>query len=222
MSVAELIEVGYLCADCGATLEDPTGFPTVCEGCQGSPDEPRVIVVGIDTGASGAVAHGPPGEPPEVFDLAPERVVSRGSKTYNVASVERLAEVLRGYQAEGARVLVFVELPIPMGKNGSVAAVQTGRTLGRLEGVALAHGAEVCPIDPEEWKRTHGLKGGGDYDARKEDSIALAEQLYPHLELRPAVRYRRDGRPYAKPLSPITYSDRAEAALIWAHGCAVS
>lgn len=202
------------------------------------------LVLGIDTGATGGLALGyPSGPPPQLFPLAPERV-SRGQSTMALVDAAHLLRLLsREIVFTARRIVAFAEAPLLNGHLGTVRVAQTNRTLGRLEGALASLSRPDCEVlivvvEAKVWRAHHGLEGGSAkprkgetaaeararYAAAKARSVEAVIERWPSLadELRPAAvpRLKKDGSPAKRQAAPVEMHDLAEAALIWAYGCA--
>ena len=149
------------------------------------------MLVGIDPGASGAVAWiTDSGHLIEVADLPVQKVSGR-----TVLMPAVLASMLA---AESRRpVHAYLERVGSRPGEGHVGAFAFGRSFGMLEGVLAAMGIAVTLVTPGEWKRAQRIP------ADKGAARARAAQLWPGLA-GTFARVKDDGR--------------AEAALIALHG----
>lgn len=193
-----------------------------------------MIMIGIDTGATGAVAVGSQPADLRVFDLVPEPLTI-GRQPRNVASIACFVENLRRYLPPDARAVAFLEAPVLQPKNGAILAAQTGATLGGLRGALLALGVRVEIVEPQAWYAHHGLAGTSARPHRgatraecetlkraaKEANVARARALFPHLlavfEPPAEVRLTKSGERHKSQPAPKPAFDRADAALIWSY-----
>lgn len=195
-----------------------------------------MITIGIDTGATGAVAIGSQPADLSIFDLVPEPLTI-GRQPRNVASIGRFVENLRRYLPPDARAVAFLEAPVLQPKNGTILAAQTGATLGGLRGALLALGVRVEIVEPQTWYAHHGLagtsarprKGMSRVEAEalkrsaKEANVARARVLFPRLALARIfdplveVRLTKSGERHKSQPAPKPAFDRADAALIWSY-----
>jgi hypothetical protein len=84
--------------------------------------------------------------------------------------------------------LVVIEKPFYLGINSAVVVGTTAENVGRLYGVAEGLGHKILRVPANSWK------GYFDLEAEKEDSIAKAEELFPHVDLvPPRCREKSDG-----------------------------
>lgn len=197
-----------------------------------------MIVIGIDTGATGAVAVGSRPDGLSIFDLVPEPLTI-GRQSRNVASIGDFVERVRRYLAPDTRAVAFIEAPVLQPKNGTINAAQAGATLGGLRGALLALGVRVEIVEPQIWYAHHGLVGTSargrkgatraETDERKLAAklanVARACALFPHLAAvfnPPAeVRLTKSGELHKSQPTPKPAFDRADAALIWSFGHAM-
>lgn len=139
-----------------------------------------MIVVGIDPGASGALALIVDGELTDVID-APAI-----DKRINVPTV---TEWFKGWQTSVGRIdRVVIENVHAMPKQGVSSSFNFGRALGAVEAVPQALGLVCTYATPSVWKKSMGLVGKG-----KGASRQLATDLHPSW----AAMFRRvkdDGR----------------------------
>lgn len=150
-----------------------------------------MMLVGIDPGASGAIAWiTDAGHLIEVLDLPVQKVGGR-----SVLMPAILASMLSGEQRRP--VHAYLERVGTRPGEGHVGAFAFGRNFGALEGVLAALGIAVTLITPGEWKKAQRIP------ADKGAARARAAQLWPGLA-GTFSRKKDDGR--------------AEAALIALHG----
>lgn len=194
-----------------------------------------MIVIGIDTGATGAVAVGSRPGSVSIFDLIPESLTI-GRQSRNVASIGYFVENIRRYLAPDVRAVAFLEAPVLQPKNGTVNAAQVGATLGGLRGALLALGVRVEIVEPQIWYAHHGLvgtstrgrKGATAAETRERKlaaklaNVSRACLLFPRLAAvfhPPAeVRVTKAGKPHKSQPASRPAFDRADAALIWSFG----
>lgn len=147
-------------------------------------------IIGIDPGASGAVAilEAATGRLIEVWDM-PSVLVQSGKSAKNRVSPEMLAAELRPW----ADAVAYVEQVGAMPGQGVSSMFAFGESLGIVRG-ALAGLAVPCHlVPPARWKKAMGVNAG------KDGSRAKAAQLWPEQ----AGEFRR-----------VKDDGRAEAALI--------
>lgn len=143
-----------------------------------------MIVLGIDPGASGAVA---------VVDSAMRTVHwwfdmqletrEDGKRRVAAGSCSRL---MRGLHMRPPELVVIEEVHA-MPKQGVTSSFHFGRALGLVEEAAAALGAPVLRVPPRVWKKAMGLP------ADKAASRALAAKLFPaHADA--FKRAKDDGR----------------------------
>lgn len=142
-------------------------------------------IIGIDPGATGAVA---------ILDLVSQDLVvidmpiakiKRGPRTVNQVDAVCLANLLRPHVEEGD--IAIIEKVHSMPGQGVVSTFSFGRAAGILEGVLAALGVPFSLIPPATWTKAMRLYGG------KDGSRARAQELFPekaHL----FARKKDDGR----------------------------
>lgn len=149
-------------------------------------------VIGIDPGASGAIALLVNGAVQAIWDM-PAVVLKVGRKQRRRIVAAELARIVREAGADHA----FVENVNAMPGEGPAGAFAFGKAVGYAEMACAAIGVPVTTITPMEWKR------GLSVPADKAGARARASQLLPQASGHwPLVKH--DGR--------------AEAALIALYG----
>ena len=143
------------------------------------------LVIGVDPGATGAIAIlSPDGQLLAVDDM-PVDTVQVGKHSRSRVSYHRLAALLSG--AAGAQA--FIELPQfrPMNKRdpetgevkptsmGVMGAGAFGISYGLTAGALMAAGCALTEVSAGVWDRAIGLKGGPD------DSRRMAASLFPAM-----------------------------------------
>lgn len=123
-------------------------------------------IVGIDPGASGALALLVDGELTDVID-APAI-----DKRINVPVV---TDWFRGWQDSVGRIdRVIIENVHAMPKQGVSSSFNFGRALGAIEAVPQSLGLVTTYATPSVWKKSMGLQG-----KPKDASRQLATDLFP-------------------------------------------
>lgn len=147
------------------------------------------FIIGIDPGASGAVAIlQRDGSLVQVFDMPAVEVVV-GGKAKRRISPEMLAAELRLY----ADAVAYVEQVGAMPGQGVASMFAFGEALGLARGVLAGLGVPVQLVPPTKWKRAMNLNAG------KDGARALAAATWPAQ----AAEFRR-----------VKDDGKAEAALI--------
>ena len=159
-------------------------------------------VIGIDPGATGAVAFlSPDGTLLAVEDI-PVDTVTVGKGNRSRVSVPRLLALLKG--ASGSHA--FIEQPTyrPMtrpnaqtgvpeaSRMGAAGAGAFGEAYGCVLTACVASGCAVREVRPGAWSRAIGLKGGSE---GKDNSRRMAADLFPasaHLFARKKDNGRSD------------------------------
>lgn len=148
------------------------------------------MLVGIDPGASGAIAWiSDEGHLIEARDLPVQKVNGR-----SVLMPAVLADMLAG---DRRPVHAYLERVSTRPGEGHVGAFAFGRGFGMIEGVLAALGIAVTLVTPGEWKKAQRIP------ADKGAARARASQLWPGL---------------AGTFSRVKDDGRAEAALIALYG----
>lgn len=143
------------------------------------------LTIGIDPGASGAIAVLADGAYVDVID-AP--TIGRGKSERREVNAAALAMYLRERITEhpGAHVHGVVEAVGSMPRQGLASTFRFGQAFGTVLGVLGALRIPVVLVVPQKWKRHYALSGQG-----KEASRALAVGRFPDA---PLARKRDDGR----------------------------
>jgi crossover junction endodeoxyribonuclease RuvC len=118
------------------------------------------VILGIDIGASGAIALlTPDGELVDVFDMP----VPNGPSGRRAVNAPLLAAI----------IFTFVEFVGARPGEGAVGAFAFGRSRGVVEGVLGSGGVPATTIAPAAWKRAVGLPAGreGAKDAARSEAI---------------------------------------------------
>lgn len=155
----------------------------------------QMFIIGIDPGASGAVAIlEKSGKLVHVFDMPSVEVIA-GGKAKKRVSPEMLAAELKLYADQGATAVV--EQVGAMPGQGVSSMFAFGESFGLAKGVLAGLGIPTSTVTPGKWKKAMGVNAG------KDGSRAKAAQLWP-TQAGEFKRVKDDGR--------------AEAALIaeWA------
>ena len=146
--------------------------------------EPR-FVIGVDIGASGAIAVlTPEGELVEVHDMP---VLLDGPSNRRAVNGPLLADLVANSHASNA----YVEFVAARPREGAVGAFAFGRSRGVVEGVMAALGLPVAFLTPPNWKRLVGIPAGK--EGAKDAARAKAIARWPaHANL--FARVKDDGR----------------------------
>ena len=127
----------------------------------------QAVILGIDIGASGAIALlTPTGELVDVFDMP---CLADGPGGRRAVSAPLLAEIIFKSHASKA----FVEFVGARPGEGAVGAFSFGRSRGVVEGVLGAACVPAAHMAPAAWKRAVGLPAGreGAKDAARAEAI---------------------------------------------------
>jgi crossover junction endodeoxyribonuclease RuvC len=128
-----------------------------------------VIVLGIDPGASGALAW---------FDVTygklfikdmPTVHVKRGNKLKNELSPQMLTAMV----AKELATIAVLERVGAMPGQGVSSMFQFGRGVGMIEGVVAANRLRIDYVAPQVWQKALGVRDG------KDASRARAAELFP-------------------------------------------
>lgn len=131
-----------------------------------------MMLVAVDPGITGSIALYD-GISTRIFDIPSIKEKSgktTRSRIDGVALVKIMKDICEFHKPE-----IHIEQVHAMPQNGSIANFSQGRTLGTLEGMFSAMGAEVFLISPTKWKKAMKV------DSDKEKSRLLAISLFPEL-----------------------------------------
>lgn len=152
------------------------------------------MIVGIDPGASGAIAFfDPKGGTLEVHDM-PVMEIERSGKTKREINPTLLSNILHDDHHHN---VVWLEKVGAMPGQGVSSMFQFGRGVGMIEGVVAAEGLPLNYVTPQAWQKAVGVRGG------KDGSRLRAIELFPK---------------YANLFARKKDDGRAEAALIAWYG----
>lgn len=131
-------------------------------------------VVGIDPGASGAIAILSPSSPPSVVDFPKTDEAILSLLTQNLTNRSK-------------DCIVFLEDVHALPRQSTVAGFTFGKNVGKAELVALSYSSNVVRVSPQKWKKFYNL-----YGKDKKESIATAKELFPSLV--DVLKASKDGR----------------------------
>ncbi len=128
------------------------------------------MIVGIDPGASGAIAFfDMENGTLEVIDM-PVMEIERGGKTKREINPNLLAAI---FEERPAPVSVYMEKVGAMPGQGVSSMFQFGRSVGMVEGVVAALALQLHYVTPQRWQKVVGVRGG------KDGSRLRAIELFP-------------------------------------------
>jgi hypothetical protein len=157
-----------------------------------------MIIIGIDGGKSGGIAIRYPENGTLVYPM-PD----------TAADIFRLfvaGELLKRIH-EGEKVHVFFEKAQSMPKMGIAAMFNYGKSVGIIEGMIVALGYAYTLVGPKEWMRVMHL-GTDSALGTKERSLQACYRLFPHIDLKPTARCRKDSDGMAEALLIAEYGRR--------------
>ena len=129
------------------------------------------IAVGVDPGASGAIAifdgftHSL-----KVHDM-PVVEIKRGKRNVRHTDAAMLANLFSGIPANITHAVIERVGARP--RQGVSSMFAFGRALGVIEGVLAGKGISVTMVSPQTWQKAMGVNSG------KDGARARASQLYP-------------------------------------------
>jgi len=145
----------------------------------------QMFIIGIDPGASGAVAIlEKSGKLVHVFDM-PSLELMAGGKAKRRVNPEMLAAELKLYADQGATAVV--EQVGAMPGQGVSSMFAFGESFGLAKGVLAGLRISTSTVTPSKWKKAMGVNAG------KDGSRAKAAQLWPS-QAGEFKRVKDDGR----------------------------
>lgn len=139
-------------------------------------------VIGIDPGASGALALFCPQEA-RVLDLrdTPNNIhdLTTGKKSKRIdpgAFIKIIDHWQEKALRDNANLHVHIEDVAAYGKQSAPAAFNFGYAAGFAFGVCSAYGMDILRIHPAKWKNQYGLKA-----SEKDQARILALEMFPYL-----------------------------------------
>jgi crossover junction endodeoxyribonuclease RuvC len=145
----------------------------------------QMFIIGIDPGASGAVAIlEKSGKLVHVFDM-PSLELMAGGKAKRRVNPEMLAAELKLYADQGATAVV--EQVGAMPGQGVSSMFAFGESFGLAKGVLAGLHIPTSTVTPGKWKKAMGVNAG------KDGSRAKAAQLWPS-QAAEFKRVKDDGR----------------------------
>jgi crossover junction endodeoxyribonuclease RuvC len=163
------------------------------------------LVIGIDPGASGAIAVLYGGEFDDAYDM-PTLPRKAGGEMVNAPALALLMRGIMLTAQPGDRITVVIEQVSAMRGQGVSSMFRFGQADGMVRGVVGALGLSLVEVTPVVWKRQFGLLG-----QPKDQARTAATQFYP--EAAPLLARKKDcGR--ADALLIARYAYRTEALLL--------
>lgn len=145
-------------------------------------------ILGIDPGASGALALLHHGELVEVLDMPTRQVTLAGGAVKTRIDGRALAAAIQALAPSWA----FLEQVSSHAGEGPMGAFAFGRSVGVVEGVLGAIELQATEVPPQTWKRVVGVRKGPDGD-RKTPARLKAAALFPK-HAAAFARKKDDGR----------------------------
>ena len=159
-------------------------------------------IIGIDPGATGAIAVFWGAQLTRVLDIAHLKETGKSKKRINISDLVASLRILVGNAGHPDLVTVYMEQAHAMPGQGVSSMFAYGRTNGIIEGVLGGIGVvNVKKVVPAVWKRRLNLLG---HNGNKMAGMEKARRLYP-----------------SAPLELAKHHNRAEAILIGHYGCLV-
>lgn len=132
------------------------------------------IVIGIDTGATGAISMFVNGQPYKVVDM-PAVTNAKGKLVVSACGLRDV--LIEAVEWDDANVLVVIEDVHSMPKQGLASTFAFGVAKGMIVGVVEAMNIRYHMVSPQKWKRWASLSG-----TDKDFARALALREWPHLQ----------------------------------------
>ena len=148
-----------------------------------------MIYIGVDPGKNGGIA---------VIDIRPE-FVNPFVKAY-CYSDEELISLCSDFK--DFRVVCFLEQVHAMPKQGVSSTFKFGQNYGYIMGVLEAFDIAYELVPPQKWKREFSCT------ADKNTSIAVAQRLFPDIDLRATERCKKPHDGKAESLLMAEYARR--------------
>lgn len=142
-----------------------------------SPEYPPRAYLGIDPGASGALAllHG---NALTIYDMPLKQRKGRTGKVVTEIDTDRLWAIVRRAAHKSVEYDYFITPVLEqvggLPRQGAASAFQFGRVYGQIEMACVANGLEITYAAPTKWKADARLIGKD-----KAASCALAAELWP-------------------------------------------
>jgi crossover junction endodeoxyribonuclease RuvC len=132
-----------------------------------------MIIIGIDPGASGALAFYDVEEAYLwVYDMPVNEIVRNGKKKREV-SAAGIADIIRARIDQQPQVRAFFERVGAMPGQGVTSMFAFGRSAGIVEGVLAAMRVPIDIVTPQAWQKATGSRDG------KDGARLRAQQLFP-------------------------------------------
>ncbi len=132
------------------------------------------ITIGIDPGATGALAVLADGKVDTVIDM-PVSARKAGGQQINAAELGALLRGV-GVKHHGADLLMVLEQVSAMPGQGVSSMFRFGESVGVIRGALGALRLPLLCVSPQVWKRHHGLIG-----ADKDVARTRAIELFPEV-----------------------------------------
>lgn len=128
-----------------------------------------MIILGIDPGASGAIASFQPGEPQPV-------------ETIKLTATERDIADFLGIRVF-AHAFAYLERVHAFPKQGVSGVFTFGQSYGFLRGLLVGLELPFEEVTPQRWQKAMGCMSKGDKNVTK----ARAQQLFPEIKITHAI-----------------------------------
>ncbi len=174
-----------------------------CQKSEVVVSEATPVFIGIDPGASGAVAVFSPGgkNSDEILDIVdmPAFAIKRGTREVRHVDPAGLARILAMHA--GAITYACIEKVGAMPGQGTASMFAFGRAAGVIEGALAALQMRYDLVAPQVWQRAMRVVGG------KDGARQRASQLFPR-QAGLFARVKDDGRADAALLAYYAYAMR--------------
>ena len=132
-----------------------------------------MIVVGIDTGLSGAIAILENNKVLNIFDMP---VMAEGKKNKRQLNSAQLVNIIKDSTKPDAEIAVVVEQVNAMPGQGVTSMFNFGQTFGAIKGVCAALELPIFFVRPSKWKKHFEL-----INSSKDSSRTKVIEMYPSL-----------------------------------------
>jgi hypothetical protein len=183
------------------------------------------LLVGIDVGVSGAIAHIQPfgkvgalSRPMATITPMPILKIRRGKGYRSVYDAVSLSEKISLYRENGWNAHVYIEQPpIPRflpragGSVSQASVAQLHYGFGLIVGMCVAFGLPHTVVSPRTWQAKM-LTGVPQGDV-KAASIIAAKRIFPNVDLKRTQKCRKDDHNFADALLIAEFGRRQESPL---------
>ncbi len=146
----------------------------------------NIIVVGVDPGLKGAIAF--EYHDGMIVQPLPINKVQVGKKIRSEIDVVDAHASITAALKSGYEMIAYIEKVHAMPGQGVTSMFNFGKGYGEIRTTLKLVMNKVVDVEPRTWQKA--LFGAGKHS--KEDSIALAKELYPNVDLKRSPRCTSD------------------------------